>query len=315
MTASKTRNPLLALVASMLMPGLGQLYNGEPTKGLLLFLANSATMPVAAWLALHGPAEAMWVVMVVFLLITLGLYLYAIIDAYRAAKRLGDAYQPREFNKPYVYIIVFIIGYFFVFSGLLTYTRTHLMQSFRIPSQSMLPSVLRGDILFADMRVNCRHCKNQVERGDLAIFVYPNNRNLLYIKRVIGLPGDRIQINGTDVRVNGASIRGAAVTSFAHKELERLLDDHVAWHEKSAKGEYTVIWRRGTHSVQASFTVPNGEVFVLGDNRDAATDSRRFGTVPLVDIVGLADQVWFSKSKQNGIRWWRIGTWVNANHQ
>ena len=116
------------------------------------------------------------------------------------------------------------------------------------------------------------------------------------------------------MQVNGTSIRGKAVTEFGHKELDHLLDDHIAWREKGVNGEYTVIWRRDISLANASFTVPNGEVFVLGDNRDAATDSRQFGTVPLVDIVGLADQIWFSASKQNGVRWWRIGTLVNVNH-
>lgn len=314
MITTNTRNPLLALVASMIMPGLGQLYNGEATKGLLLFLGLGASTPVSAWLALHGPVRVMWIVMVFFLLITLGLYIYAIVDAYRAARRLGNTYQLREFNQPYVYIIVFIIGYFFVFSGLLNYTRHNLMQSFRIPSQSMLPTILKGDILFADMRVNCLGCKTQLKRGDLAIFVYPNNRTRLYIKRILGLPGDNIQINGTDIKVNGASINDGMVTSFAHHELDELLSDHIAIHEKGANGDYTVIWRKDDKPENVTFTVPNGQVFVLGDNRDASSDSRKFGTVPLVDIVGLAKQIWFSSSKQSGVRWWRIGTLVNVHH-
>ncbi len=313
MNETISRNPLLSLVASMVMPGLGQLYTGQATKGLLLFLGLGATTPASAWLALHGPDSAMWLVMMVFVALALGLYLYAIVDAYRTAKRIGANYMPKEFNQPYVYITVFIIGYFFIFSGLLNYTRGHLVESFYIPSQSMLPTVFQGDFLFADKRVNCLGCKIQLQRGDLAILVSPNNRTALYIKRIIGLPGDEVRIKGTDIQVNGVSIRGAEVTDLGNQELNPLLTNHTAWRERSNKGGYNVIWQNDATREDASFTVPNGQVYVLGDNRNAAQDSRIFGTVPLVDIVGRAKQVWFSASRQSGIRWWRAGTLVDVN--
>ncbi|MDH5649868.1 MAG: signal peptidase I [Gammaproteobacteria bacterium] len=313
MTETTSRNPLLATVASMIMPGLGQLYTGQATKGLLLFLGLGATTPVSAWLALRGPDSAMWVVMVVFLILSLSVYAYAVVDAYRSARRIGDSYMPKEFNQPYIYILVFIIGYFFIFSGLFNYTRERLVESFYIPSQSMLPTVLQGDFLFADKRVNCLGCKIRLKRGDLAILVSPNNRTALYIKRIIGLPGDNIEIAGTDIKVNGVSIRGAQVTDFEHTELKPLLATHTAWRERSDKDEYTVIWQNDASQQDASFTVPNGQVYVLGDNRNAAQDSRFFGTVPLVDVIGKAKQVWFSKSPGSGIRWGRIGSIVDAN--
>ncbi len=311
MTTNTTRTPLLALIASLVMPGLGQLYNGQPTKGLLLFLALAAATPVSAWLALHGSKHIMWLIILFFLLLSLALYIYSIVDAFRTAKRLGDTYNTKAFNQSYIYIIVFIIGYFFIFGGLLHYTRKHLIESFYIPSQSMLPTLLQGDILFADKRVNCLGCKNQVKHGDLAIFVYPNNRTQLYIKRIIGLPGDQIAIKGTEIRVNSIPLRTVEVTQFGHEEQNKLLQTHDAWREKTDQAVYTVMWQKNAKPEDDSFTVPNGKVFVMGDNRNASRDSRRFGMVPLADVVGLAKQVWFSRSKQSGIRWWRIGVVVD----
>ena len=311
MTANTTRTPLLALVASLVMPGLGQLYNGQPTKGLLLFLALGAATTVSAWLALHGSKHIMWLIILAFLLLSLALYIYSMVDAFRTAKRLGSSYSLKPFNQSYIYIIVFVVGYFFIFGGLLHYTRKHLMESFYIPSRSMLPTLLQGDVLFADKRVNCLGCKNRVEHGDLAIFVYPNNRTQLYIKRIIGLPGDKIDIKGSDIKVNGISLRTVEITQFNHEELNKLLQTHTAWREKAGQAVYTVMWANAAKPDDASFTVPNGKVFVLGDNRNASRDSRRFGTVPLADVIGIAKQVWFSRSKQSGIRWWRFGVVVD----
>jgi signal peptidase I len=311
MTQTYTRKPWQALLASLVMPGLGQLYNGEPIKGLLLFLAVCAATPLASWLALHAFRHQMLAVVVLILLLALAAYLYAIVNAFRNAKRLGNSSSPKAYNKAYVYIIVFIVGYVLLFCAPIHYTRKHVMESFYIPTQSMLPTLLQGDVVFADKRVNCLGCKNQVRRGDLAIFINPNNRNQLYIKRIIGLPDDKIDIKGTDIRVNDVPIRTEEVTEFGHKELTRLLDTHIGWREKIGQAVYKVIWNKNAEPANASFTVPNGQVFVLGDNRDASSDSRRFGTVPLADVVGIAKQVWFSHSKESGIRWWRIGVVVD----
>jgi len=312
MTTNTTRTPLLALVASLIMPGLGQVYNGQPTKGLLLFLALAAATPVSAWLALHGSKHIMWLIILVFLIVALALYIYSMVDAFRTAKRLGSSYNLKPFNQSYIYIIVIIIGYYAIFfGGLLPYTRKHLIESFYIPSQSMLPTLLQGDVLFADKRVNCLGCKDQVKHGDLAIFVYPNNRTKLYIKRIVGLPGDSIEIKGSQIKVNTVPLRTVEVTQFGHNELDQLLQTHDAWREKSDQAVYDVIWQKGANPEDDSFTVPNGKVFVMGDNRNASQDSRRFGMVPLADIIGLAKQVWFSRSKQSGIRWWRIGVVVD----
>jgi len=310
MTTQTTRAPKLALFASLVLPGLGQLYNGQPSKGLLLLLGLAAATPVSAWLALHASKHLIWIIILAFLLLSLALYVYSMIDAFRTAKRLGTSYKSQPLNQAYIYIIVLLLGYLLIY-GSVHYTRQHLIESYYIPSQSMLPTLLQGDVLFADKRVNCVGCKNQVRHGDLAIFVYPNDRSKLYIKRVIGLPGDDVAIKGSEISVNTVPLRTIEVSQFGHQELDQLLTTHNAWREKSGLAVYDVIWQKETKPASDSFTVPNGEVFVMGDNRDAAQDSRRFGMVPLADIIGVAKQVWFSRSKLSGIRWWRTGVIVD----
>ena len=114
--------------------------------------------------------------------------------------------------------------------------------------------------------------------------------------------------------MNSVPIRSSTVTEFGHDEQNQLLDTHIAWREKADRGNYAVIWDKNVKQENATITVPSGQVFVLGDNRNAAQDSRGFGTIPLSDIIGVAKQVWFSSSRQSGIRWWRVGVVVDPNY-
>jgi len=288
------RRPLLAMTLSVMLPGLGQLYNGQLNKGIFLFLLFVfITTPFVALVALTLPSQWLMPLLILSLVLTLGLYLFGIWDAWRVARRGAD-YRPYPWQQPAVYVALVLFAYISVIGNSTAYIRDRLVESFRIPSSSMSPNVLKGDFLFADKRVNCPGCKYSIQRGDLAIFVYPNDRTLYYIKRVIGLPGDRIRIQGRTVFVNDRSITMEQQADFVT--------------EQGVHGSYQVHWPVSDDNPRAyRFTVSPGEVFVLGDNRDASVDSRRFGGVPLMDVVGRAKQVWFSYDADAGVRWSRLG--------
>ena len=297
------RKPVLALVLSAMLPGLGQLYNRQLNKGIFLFLAFVfIALPFVAFVALMLPPAWLLPLLVLSLAATLGLYVFSIYDAWKVARQLVD-YRPCLWQQPAIYVSLLLFGYLSVLGSATYYVRGELVESFYIPSESMKPNVLLGDILFADKRVNCIGCKRQIRYGDIAVFVYPNNRTMLYIKRIIGLPGDTIRIQSHEVFVNGKSLRSTGKTSSLYEAGK---GRHYLY-ERGEAGDYAVLWETENGTEDLAITVPAGEVFVLGDNRDAATDSRDFGTVPLKDVVGLARQVWFSSAPGTGIRWGRLG--------
>jgi signal peptidase I len=308
------RKPLIALTASLVMPGLGQIYNGELTKGLSTFLIFSFAIPLFSWLSLHGPESLIWLVVFLGVLIALGIYIFSIRDAFLSSKRIGTNYVPGAYNQPYTYLAILFFGYFFVLNQLTQYTRTWCLEAYKVPSTSMIPNLLRGDHFFVDKRINFPGAKGSVHRGDASIFVYPNDRTTVYIKRVIGLPGDKVEINDMEVIVNGKSTRLEEVKELSNQALNPLLADHVAYRESSDQGDsYIALWKKDAKREPLSLTVPNGHVFVLGDNRDGSYDSRTFGTIPLTDVIAKAKQIWFSIDSETGVRWSRFGKLLDVN--
>jgi signal peptidase I len=295
------RVPKKALFLSMIMPGLGQVYNGEVSKGISMFLVFAFSVPIFSWLATHGPNFSLWLLIVVGVLINLSVCLMSAIDAFKRAKKIGDNYQLGPFNKVHVYLSLLFFGYFFVLNQLFMYTRNHVVAMYNIPSTSMSPNLEKGDLIFVDRNVNSPESKRKLKHGDIAIFVYPNDRTTIYVKRIIGLPGDKIEIKGTDVTVNDKTIvEGQPITA----------GDQMVLKEKAESGNtYDVVWKANSQGSQVTTTVPNGQVFVLGDNRDGASDSRSFGAIPLADVIGVTKQVWFSVG-DSGLR---LGKWVDVN--
>lgn len=295
------RRPLLAALLSLVLPGFGQFYNGEVNKAIWLFLGFALLLiPGTALVALYLPARAMMPALLLSLAGALGLWGYAVGNAYRQARRLPD-YRPAVWQRSGAYALVFLTCNVLALPLLLSTVRSQLVESFYIPSTSMEPGIRQGDVLFADKRYNCGGCQSGIARGDVAIFTYPNDRTLKYIKRVIALPGDTVEVLGAEVKVNGQPLTvPGSVRPGPAPEIEIVS-------ERSGERQWQVQRpAQGGGSVSLSLTVPPGQVFVLGDNRTLSRDSRTFGTVPMPDVVGRARQLWFSRGA-DGVRWERLG--------
>lgn len=300
MQANKPRKPVVAALMSAVLPGFGQLYNGEANRAIWFFLAFAfLNIPWLAVIALYLPGGWLAPMMVLTFIGSACVWIYAIIDAWRLAKTRID-YVPAPWQSSGLYALVFVVCNVIAIPALTIHVRSNYFEPFRIPSQSMEPAVMQGDFLFADKRYNCPGCKYRIEQGDIAIMAMPNDRTVLFIKRVIALPGDRVTITGNTVRVNGAPLTVGSIDDGASEVTERAANGN----------EWKALWRGPNAGGPAiDMTVPPGEVFVLGDNRNNSRDSRQQGTVPLADVIGRARQVWFSYG-DGGVRWGRIGQLV-----
>jgi signal peptidase I len=190
--------------------------------------------------------------------------------------------------------------------------RSFIFEPFRIPSGSMMPTLLQGDYIFVSkfsygLRLPVLETKivdtGEPERGDVAVFRLPSDPNVNYIKRVVGLPGDRIVYRNHRLTINGEAMQ------LLPDEEEPLLGNAPRYVEKLGEREHFILITnpRGRAS-EGTFTVPEGHYFMMGDNRDNSRDSRFIGTIPESYLVGEALRIWMHMDGLSWPRWERIGT-------
>jgi signal peptidase I len=289
-TLIQPRKPWLAAMMSFILPGFGQLYNGEVNKAIWTFAFFSfIVIPWGALVAVYLPDAWLVFLLVDATIAATALWIWSTINAWRTATKLAH-YEQKPWQISGVYLAAIVVCGLLVIPMTYSYVRGHLVEPFYIPSGSMAPSVLTGDYVIAEKRYNCPNCKHAVKRGDIAIFTYPNDRTVNYIKRIVALPGDEVVMKGKSIMINGKSLNRS-------EGMEQ-------WEDR----KWSIQWgtKQSELPDEIKLIVPAGQVFVLGDNRDLTKDSRAFGTVPLQDVIGRARQVWFSKSDE-GIRWQRLG--------
>lgn len=197
--------------------------------------------------------------------------------------------------------------------------RSFVAEPFRIPSGSMMPTLLVGDFILVNkfaygLRLPVLNQKavsiGDPERGDVVVFRYPENPQIDYIKRVVGLPGDTVSYHNKVLSINGVkavqidrpqryigSGGGSMMTGARHMT------------ESLADLEYDILVMPERPTYDFEYTVPEGRYFVMGDNRDNSRDSRFWGTVPDENLIGKAFLIWMNwDSESEGlIAWSRMG--------
>ena len=201
--------------------------------------------------------------------------------------------------------------------------RTFAFQPFNIPSASMAPTLLVGDYVlvskfsygytrfslpFSAPVISGRIFVSDPQPGDVVVFKLPKDNRTDYVKRVIGLPGDRVQMINGELNLNGKPVKRERLEDFIETEDGRTTEFRH-WRETLPNGasyETLQLTDNGFLSNTAVFEVPQGDFFTLGDNRDNSLDSRMpdVGFVPFVNLVGRVQIIFFSA--QAG----RIGTVV-----
>ena len=195
--------------------------------------------------------------------------------------------------------------------------RSFIAEPFRIPSGSMLPTLLVGDFILVNkftygLRDPVFHFKflqgNAPQRGDVVVFRFPLDPGKDFIKRLIGLPGDRIAYRDKQLYVNGTAQPQQADGVYSPDERVPM---GAIYRLQEALGEvrHRVLVNPARPADDFEFVVPEGEYFMMGDNRDGSDDSRRWGTVPERNLVGRAFFIWMSWDAERFMpAWSRIGT-------
>ena len=196
--------------------------------------------------------------------------------------------------------------------------RSFLVEPFKIPSSSMVPTLLVGDFILVNkftygIRLPVANKKvleiGSPRRGDVMVFRYPEDPSLDYIKRVVGLPGDRIEYRNKRLFINGTQVPVRQIDDYLSRErmqfsrryLETLNGvEHEILLEEDAPA-FVAPSRAFPHAGNCNYnmnglacTVPPGHYFAMGDNRDNSSDSRVWGFVPDENIVGKAFFIWLN---------------------
>ncbi|PRC92606.1 signal peptidase I [Solimicrobium silvestre] len=211
-------------------------------------------------------------------------------------------------------------GSFFPVILLVFCLRSFLYEPFKIPSSSMLPTLLVGDLILVNkftygIRLPILNKKiieiNQPQRGDVMVFKYPKDMSLDYIKRVIGVPGDKITYKNKRLTVNGQEVTYKELPDFLDEErltyAKHYEENLTGVHHQILNDERAPTYVSGDHYFPQSelcsydtegftCTVPKGHYFMMGDNRDNSADSRYWGFVPDENIVGKAFGIWMNQN-------------------
>lgn len=260
-----------AVTLSLVMSGLGHLYCGCLIAGLAWAAAAALTVPLvfvamlqaSRWLALAALVAAI-------------VWIAAAAHAAIIARRLGGTYQLREYNRGIVYALLLVIGSV----GSLSYAllvRTQYAEAFVMASESMAPTLLKGDRVLALKTV---YQREGVARGDVLVFKNPEEPSQRWIKRVVGLPGDVVEVRQGVLWLNG----------------ERVTQPDGYGGGKETVGGRTwsvMLGEEGQVPDSGAVTVPPHHVYVLADNRVGTRDSRQIGPVTNVAIVGRVETVYW----------------------
>ena len=209
--------------------------------------------------------------------------------------------------------------------------RTFLYQPFNIPSGSMKSTLLVGDYLFVSKfsygyskyslpfsppLFSGRIWEGTPQRGDVAVFKLPTDNSTDYIKRVIGLPGDRIQVEDGVLHINGEPVKREKTEDFEETDAAgnvRRVQRYIETLPNGVSYRTLDIYTASFGDNTREYVVPEGHYFMMGDNRDNSTDSRflsQVGYVPLENFIGRAEIIFFSI--EGSAQFWQVWKWPTA---
>jgi signal peptidase I len=291
------RHIWVGIMFSLIMPGLGQVYCGKLARGLVFNFLNILPLPLIIGLFLVSNSPVLMLITIA--LISAGgiVQLVAIIDSAYIAKHTKTNYELKDYNRWYVYVLfVLIVTGGSIGSAL--YLRDQTLEAFRVPVASNYPTIVPNDRFLAN-KLAYKH--NDPKRGDLVVFLNPENRRMNYIKRVVAIAGDTVEIIDGQLCINDEKLQRqmlapSALDNIRIKVRGMPLEGDV-FYETNGDAKYTIFIAKSPDEKAppdfAKITVPDHHCFVLGDNRSLSHDSRHFGTIPLALIKGRAEYLYW----------------------
>jgi signal peptidase I len=223
----------------------------------------------------------------------------------------GAAAEPVlvDWSRSFFPVIVFVLV-----------LRSFLYEPFRIPSDSMMPTLIHGDFIFVNkwgygLRLPVLNWKmvpvGEPARGDVIVFRKPSEPSVVFIKRLVGLPGDRVSVSGAQVSVNGEPVP-LAPGEFYRGPKGAQYPFSLVGAERLGEAGHRVMLDPSRPSTDGEWIVPEGHYFMMGDNRNNSRDSRfpEVGFVPADNLIGKAVAIWLSFNPDEGslLLWERMGT-------
>ena len=262
-------NKWAAAALSFLAPPLGMLYISKARLAVTYLFIMVGIALLQFWLIAKGYGIPL---SLVFLVV-------AVIHTYRIAARAPKINSRPWYSSWYGLLVVTLVLVVSVFLF-----RAFLFEPFRLPTQSMFPSIPRGSYVVVKklgygnyasygIRVARTEVSTPFTRGDVLVFEFPLDRNISFVKRLIGLPGDHIEYRDKHLFVNGKPLSVSPIRSQGQFEIAQEEDYLIANENDAPPKDFDI-------------KVKPGHLFVLGDNRDNSNDSRHWGQVPYNHVVG-----------------------------
>lgn len=285
-----TRRPLpwLSVLLNLLLPPAGHFYLREPARATALLALQLAFWCAAAM----TPLSLLPGGLALIVLLAVGYRLFVLVDVLRLGRAAVTAgHSSMAAGRLAAWMTVLLAAGWAMPRALDGVRR---VQAYRMPTRSMEPAILVGDFFLVDRG---RQARSTPRPGDLLAVVQPGSAGIVVLKRCVALAGDEVRIEDGELQLNGVPAPEALQGSRASSKIQ-----------PRGQRQSSIYRGLGNADQFGPLRVPAGQLFLLGDSRDRSADSRFFGPVPVADVIGRAELVYWSWDGQAGKpRWDRIG--------
>jgi len=271
---NKPRKPMIAGLFTLFTIGLGHLYFGKIKKGVILFFGGQLFIVIiSSSFFFYTPVGP-----IIAIIAGISYLVYCIVDSVKGAKPHKLSYSLKQYNRWYIYLLYWLVASFFIQPIVEIAVKSNITKVYKIPSGAMMETLQIGDYIIAD---RFTYKTSEPRRGDIVVFPFPEDPSKDFIKRIVGMGGDTVEIKNKQVFINGDPYQ-------EHYKVNN--DSNVFPKDVQPRDNFGPV------------KIPEDSLFVMGDNRDNSYDSRFWGFVKKSSIKGKAINICWS-----WVRWNRIG--------